>query len=92
MNIHKIAKALGDETRYHILRSLAEKGEVSCNEVVDLFHLSQPTISYHLKILQEAGLVRMRKKKQFAYFSVNIEMLQKYLEAIEQLIPDNIKE
>lgn len=89
MNIHKIAKALGHETRYQILKTLAARKEVSCGEMVDLFPLSQPTISYHLKILQEVGLVNVRKKKQFAYFSVNFAVLKDYQAAIEALLPED---
>ena len=48
--------ALADPTRARIVDSLAERGR-TVNEIVDLFPITQPSISRHLRILREAGLV-----------------------------------
>jgi len=48
--------ALADDTRIHIVEVLAE-GERSVTELVDLFTISQPAVSRHLRVLREAGIV-----------------------------------
>lgn len=66
-----LAKALADENRYKLLRYIAERQEASCAELNECVHLSQPTISHHLKILLEAGLLSVRREGQRAYFTFN---------------------
>ena len=53
----KITKALADLTRFHLLQTIASRGETCCGELVPHFPLAQATVSRHLKILTEAGLV-----------------------------------
>lgn len=62
-----IFKALSDESRLRILRALARHGELCECNMVPSFGLSQPTISYHLKILRQAGLIRSRRQGQWVY-------------------------
>jgi DNA-binding transcriptional ArsR family regulator len=62
--------ALADPTRRAILARLA-KGEASVNELVSPSHLSQPTISKHLKFLARAGLVERRRDAQFRLCRLN---------------------
>lgn len=51
------AKALAHPARLAILRTLATRGECVCGEVVDVVGLAQSTVSQHLKVLREAGLI-----------------------------------
>ena len=67
--IVKIAKALSDPTRLRMVREISAAGEISCGELAKRFPISQPTVSHHLKVLQEAGLVRERREGQFHYFA-----------------------
>jgi ArsR family transcriptional regulator, arsenate/arsenite/antimonite-responsive transcriptional repressor len=83
MNLLKISKALADGTRYKILKTLMDKGEISCGELESHFTLSQPTISHHLKILYDCGLITAQKDGQHSLLSVNKKILQKYLQTIE---------
>jgi ArsR family transcriptional regulator len=53
----RFAKALGHPARVAILRRLTAQGECVCGEIVDGLPLAQPTVSQHLKVLKEAGLV-----------------------------------
>jgi DNA-binding transcriptional ArsR family regulator len=53
-------KALGHPARLEILRVLAARGTCVCGEVVKVMPLSQATVSQHLKVLKEAGLIRGR--------------------------------
>jgi ArsR family transcriptional regulator len=70
-------KALGDATRVGILNLLAsEAREVCVCEVVDRFDLAQPTISHHLKLLREAGLVEAERRGTYMYYRVVPEAVQ----------------
>jgi ArsR family transcriptional regulator, arsenate/arsenite/antimonite-responsive transcriptional repressor len=71
-------KALADPTRVAIVNSLASAEEVCVCELNASFDLSQPTISHHLKILREAGLVEASRRGTWAYYRL-------VPEAIEQL-------
>ena len=63
----RVARALGDPTRFRLLKTIAARGEVSCVELTARVRLSQATVSHHLKILAEAGLVSVRKDGAFHY-------------------------
>lgn len=83
MNLLKISKALADGTRHKILKTLMAKGEISCGALEEHFTLSQPTISHHLKILYDCGLISVKKDGQHSLLSVNKKMLEKYLESLK---------
>src|SRR6266487_5349761 len=61
-------KALADPTRVAIINSLSAADEVCVCNLTDAFDLSQPTISHHLKILREAGLVESTRRGTWAYY------------------------
>ena len=67
--------ALADPTRRAILARLA-KGEATVTELAVPFKLSQPTISRHLKVLTDAGLITRRREAQFHHCQLNAERLQ----------------
>jgi ArsR family transcriptional regulator len=67
----KIAKALGDPVRIELVDVLRKHaGKVCVCELVPLFDLSQPTISHHLKVLRDAGLVESERQGLWAYYYV----------------------
>ena len=70
----KILKALADRRRIHMTRAIAAAGELSCGQVKALFHLSQPTISHHLRILADAGVLKVREAGQHRFISVNLDL------------------
>lgn len=53
-----LAKALGHPARVQILRLLTRRSSCVCGDIVDVLPLAQSTVSQHLKILKEAGLIR----------------------------------
>jgi ArsR family transcriptional regulator len=64
-------KALSDPTRLRILKAIAHAGEAcECNMVPE-FGLTQPTISYHLKVLRDAGLIESERRGQWVWHRVN---------------------
>jgi DNA-binding transcriptional ArsR family regulator len=68
-------KALGDPTRFRMVQEIAAAGELSCGQVAELFDVSQPTISHHLNVLTEAGVLRVRIEGKHHYTSVNQPLL-----------------
>jgi len=82
----RLLKALADPTRLRILSLLSRhEGEVCVFEIVESFTLEQPTISHHLRILRDAGLVDCRKKGLWAYYYVRREALNRAREVINEL-------
>jgi ArsR family transcriptional regulator len=68
-------KALGDETRVKIVLLLNTEAR-SVSEIVDFFNLSQPTISRHLLMLKQAGLVRAKRQGQQVIYSLDEDGLR----------------
>jgi ArsR family transcriptional regulator, arsenate/arsenite/antimonite-responsive transcriptional repressor len=67
-----VAKALGDPIRLQLVDVLRKHaGKVCVCELVPLFELSQPTVSHHLKVLREAGIVGSERRGLWAYYYVN---------------------
>ena len=72
-----IAKALGDPIRLQLVDVLRQHaGEVCVCELVPLFDVSQPTLSHHLKVLREAGIVASERRGLWAYPYVLSEALE----------------
>jgi len=63
-------KALNDATRREILELLRVK-DLTAGEIADQFNISKPSISHHLDLLKQAGLVEATKEGQFIYYSLN---------------------
>ena len=61
-------KSLADPTRVAIINSLSAADEVCVCNLTETFDLSQPTISHHLKILRQAGLVESSRRGTWAYY------------------------
>ena len=66
------AKALADETRQKIMNLVCCQ-QLSVNEIVEQLDVSQPTVSHHLAILREAGLVSVREEGKQTFYSLNQE-------------------
>lgn len=71
----RILKALSDANRFRMVREIAAAGKLSCGQVGELFALGQPTVSHHLKILAEAGILVVRREGQHTIISVDGGML-----------------
>lgn len=66
------AKAIADDTRQKIM-SVCCCGWLSVNEIVEKMDVSQPTVSHHLAILRDAGLVNLREEGKQTFYSLNQE-------------------
>jgi ArsR family transcriptional regulator, arsenate/arsenite/antimonite-responsive transcriptional repressor len=72
----KVANALGDPIRLQLVDVLRHHaGKVCVCELVPLFELSQPTVSHHLKVLRDAGIVASERRGLWAYYYVLPEAL-----------------
>lgn len=73
----KLLSALADTTRLQIVRMLSRFDEPLCVcEITPQFNLGQPTISHHLKVLRDAGLVNWEKRGLWVYYSLNRDALE----------------
>ncbi|WKB34810.1 metalloregulator ArsR/SmtB family transcription factor [Terrilactibacillus sp. S3-3] len=81
-----LLKIIGDKTRLKMLAYL-KSGEMCVCEFVDLFELTQPAISQHLKKLRSAGIISERKQGTWVYYRLN-ENLPNYLSGIVQELPN----
>jgi ArsR family transcriptional regulator len=78
----KVLKALADRRRIRMTRAIAAAGELSCGQVKALFQLSQPTISHHLKILADAGVITVREAGQHRFISVNLDLIHEIADVL----------
>lgn len=63
-------KALGDPNRLRLLNLLAENGEMCVCDFPELLGIGQPTVSHHLKVLTEAGLLVREKRGKWAFYDL----------------------
>lgn len=77
-------KALADPTRFRMVQEIAEAGELTCGGVAERFDVSQPTISHHLKVLMDAGLLVGRTEGKHHYTSVDRALLASLVAALPQ--------
>ena len=88
-------RALGDETRVQIVRLLAEQTEPLCAcHIEAAFRLSQPTISHHLKVLRDAGLVTSERRGVWIYYALHRERfraLRDFVRAVDRPIEEGRK-
>jgi len=85
-DIVRALKALADPTRFRMVQEIAAAGELSCGQLTERFDVSQPTISHHLKLLQDAGLLVQRTEGKHHYTSVD----KKLVARIAALIPSRL--
>jgi DNA-binding transcriptional ArsR family regulator len=87
MKYQKTLKALADPTRRDILMLLKEKS-LSAGEIVEHFKITGATVSHHLSILKEAGLVRDRREGKYIYYEINLSVLEDILTWLSRFMED----
>lgn len=78
MSLEKTFKALGDSNRREILKIL-RKRRMNVGEIAEYFEMSAATLSYHLSLLKEAGLIFEEKEKNFRIYSLNSSVFEEVL-------------
>ncbi len=71
-------KALGDPIRIQIIELLREK-RLSAGDISSKFDITAASVSYHLKILKEADLIRENKYKNFIYYEINLSVFEELI-------------
>lgn len=84
MDVAVICKALGDSNRLQIVQMLSDGEKCGC-KLLEAFEITQPTLSHHMKILCECGLVNDRKEGKWHYYSLNCDTFQGFKKFIEKL-------
>lgn len=95
MEIYKICDALGNETRYQIVKALKDKTiETCCNkieyyengvsvgDVVKATGLAQSTVSQHLKVLVDSGIIIKEKRGQWTCFFLNKQLVEDFIKGL----------
>ncbi|KRM71725.1 autorepressor SdpR family transcription factor [Lacticaseibacillus brantae] len=88
MAMNQTLKAIADPIRRRILELLRTRS-YSAGELAAQFDLQQATISYHLKLLKQAGLISERRDKNFIYYDLNASVFEEVLSWIYSLGGDN---
>lgn len=84
-----VFRALGDPTRLDVYRLIAAQPDPLCVcDIVARFEVSQPTISHHLKILREAGLVTVSRRGVWAYYGADSKGLEIVRATLSTLLPE----
>ncbi|WP_390489978.1 ArsR/SmtB family transcription factor [Solibaculum mannosilyticum] len=77
MDVALICKALGDANRLKIVKMLSDGEKCGC-KLLEAFEITQPTLSHHMKILCECGLVETRKEGKWSHYSLNCGTLSSF--------------
>ena len=85
MDIALICKALSDSNRLEIIKMLAEGEKCAC-KLLEKFDITQPTLSHHMKILSDVGLVNTRKEGKWSHYSINNEVIRKFNDFFKTII------
>ena len=83
--VEKISKALADETRLRIFEAVSASTHMTCGEIVSMRGVTPATVSHHLKILSEAGLIACRREGQFVYSQAVPETIAAYSRALARI-------
>ena len=84
-DIERISKALADQTRLMIFEAIAKHKGMNCSDIVNLRGVTPATVSHHLKILSDAGLIECRRQGQFVRSHAVTERIEEYSRALSRL-------
>lgn len=84
----KILKALSDSNRLRIIRLLSGSEKCAC-EILKNFNFTQPTLSHHMKVLMDCGLVKYRKDGTWIYYRLNMTNANKLVLFLLTIITNN---
>jgi ArsR family transcriptional regulator len=83
--IERISKALADETRLLIFEAISARGTMNCGEIASMRGVTPATVSHHLQVLADAGLIECRREGQFVYSKSKPEVICKFTKALGAL-------
>ena len=83
--VEKISKALADRTRLRIFEAISASDHMNCGDIVSMRGVTPATVSHHMKILSEAGLIACRRKGQFVYSEAVPETIAAYTRELAKI-------
>jgi DNA-binding transcriptional ArsR family regulator len=83
----EVFKALGDPVRWSIIAQVAAVDELPCADLEQTLPVSKPTISYHTKILHQAGLLSVRKEGRNYFYTLRRDVLREIQDELWRLAP-----
>lgn len=86
----QIFKALADETRLRIVELLSEGERCAC-QLLENFNITQPTLSYHMKILCKSGIVVGRREGAWMYYQNNGKVIEEVARFLSEIEPEAAK-
>ena len=86
MHALRIARALGDPVRFSIYRHIVEMNEMRCGDICTETPVRASTVSHHLKLLSETGLIESRREGQGVYYRLVPATLTAYLNYLRDLL------
>jgi DNA-binding transcriptional ArsR family regulator len=97
MDMEVICNALGNKTRYQLIKALKEKSIASCCDRIEFFEngvsvgdavkftgLAQSTVSQHLAVLEKANLIRKEKRELWSCYFLNHSILEEFMEQFKK--------
>ncbi|AQP73369.1 winged helix-turn-helix transcriptional regulator [Listeria monocytogenes] len=91
LRLSKIMKAIAEPNRLQILDMISTGEKCAC-DILDDFNFTQPTLSHHMKVLIEAGIVTARKEGKWQYYSLVSENIEEFQELTNQIFKTKQKE
>ena len=89
-DVVKMLKAIADGNRFRIFNLLMDNGETCACELLKDFNISQPTLSRHMKVMVDSGLITARKDAQWMKYSVNQDALKALSDALSGTVPGDV--
>ena len=97
--LYKICDALGNETRFQLVQALRNKSIATCCDLIELHEngisvadvvtmtgLAQSTVSRHLAVLEDAGIIRKEKRDQWSCYFLEEENIRSFLERMDSTL------
>lgn len=85
LDVSLICKVLSDSNRLQIIQLLQSGQKCAC-ELLNHFEITQPTLSHHMKILLESGLVDVSKKSKWSYYSLNQKSIIEFTQFFDGIV------
>lgn len=87
----KLLECIGDENRFHLMTEMMQMGKcmgVRVGEITEKSHLSRPAVSHHLKIMKDAGIVKVRREgtKNYYYFDSEQQEMKRLIKTLQTAV------
>jgi DNA-binding transcriptional ArsR family regulator len=83
--LNRVFEALSHSDRRDLLALLKRRGELHAGAIADHFDFTKPTLSHHLRLLVDAGLLDREKRGQFVFYRINVSAFEEVLGLLVRL-------